>query len=189
MARNLGDVSHHLRGIGIVLSHNCLDEPLRIIEPVRFKNFSIWRGRLPHWRADDVQYYVTFRHRRELTTPEMLHLFRALLRPEGRKWDLVILCVLPESTELIFSVREGRDGRPVELADVVEKAKNGAGKAIIKQSGERFPPFYQESFDRILRDEAELEDRWNAIFSSPESLNPPVDPDDYQTLWVKGAPQ
>lgn len=188
MPRYLGDVPHHLRRIGIVLSHNSLDESLGIIGPVRFKNFSIWRGRLPHWRADDVQYYVTFRHRRELSASEMLHLFRALLRPEGRKWDLVILCVLPESTELIFSVREGGDGRPVELADVVEKAKNRACKAIVKQSGERFPPFYHESFDRILRDEAELEERWNAIFSSPESLNPPVDPENYETLWVRDAP-
>ena len=29
-----------------------------------WKGFHIWKGRLPHWRADDVTYYVTFRHKR-----------------------------------------------------------------------------------------------------------------------------
>jgi len=61
-------------------------------------------------------------------------------------------------------VPEGTAGRPTELSDVVEKAKVRAGKAIVKVSGERFPPFYQESYDRIIRDEAELAERWQAIF-------------------------
>jgi hypothetical protein len=147
-----------------------------------FKNFSIWRGRLPHWRADDVRYYVTFRHRRPLDDFEMQTLFRALLRPDARRWDLMILCVLPELTELIFSVREAPTGRPYELSEIVEKAKTKAGKLIIKKTGERFPPFYHESFDRIIRDDAELEERWQAIFDSPES------DDDYPFLWVADSP-
>src|SRR5688572_33479066 len=115
-----------------------------------FKNFSIWRGRLPHWRADDVRYYVTFRHRRELDEAERKVLFSALLRPDGRRWDLLILCTLADRTELIFTVKEQPSGKPYELSTVVEKEKNKAGKLIIHNTGERFPPFYSESFDRII---------------------------------------
>ncbi len=153
---------------------------------MRFQNFSIWRGRLPHWRADDVRYYVTFRHRRELTEKERNILLRAILRPEGRKWELLIVCVLPETTELIFEVRSAPDGRPYELSDVLEKAKTKAGKQIIKLSGERFPPFYTESYDRIIRDEGELEEHWQRIFDSSVTLELVEDPEEWDALWVQG---
>lgn len=149
-----------------------------------FRNFSIWRGRLPHWRADDVTYYVTFRHRRPLIEEEMAVLFRALLKPEGRQWGLVVLCVLPETTELMFRVNEAPTGRPYELSDIVEKSKAKAGKAIIKKSGERWPPFYGESYDRIVRDDAELEEHWNRIVESPVGAGCAPDPEEYRFLWI-----
>lgn len=154
-----------------------------------FKNFNIWRGKLPHWRADDVTYYVTFRHRRALTEAERRLLLRSLLKPDGRRWDLLILCILPESTELMFSVREAPTGQPYELSDIVEKSKGKAGRQIVKITGERFPPFYQESYDRIVRDEVELEERWLSILDAPVSLELVEDPEEYDCLWVASAPE
>ncbi len=149
-----------------------------------FQNFSIWRGRLPHWRADDVRYYVTFRHRRELTGRERDQLLKALLQPTGRQWDVLVVCILPEATEIIATVGVARDGRPVELSDVVENAKRRTGKAIIKATEERFPPFYEESYDRIIRDDAEFEERWDGIVQSPVHAELAAEPDDYAHLWV-----
>lgn len=149
-----------------------------------FKNFSIWRGRLPHWRADDVRYYVTFRHRRPLDAPERQVLFKRLLAAEGRKWDLEALCVLPDATELMFVVREGRHGKPIELSSIVEAAKRKAGQKIVANTGERYPPFFAESFDRIVRDDAEFEERWLAIVESPVSAELCEDPEDYDALFV-----
>ena len=153
-----------------------------------FKNFKIWRGKLPHWRADGVTYFVTFRHRRPLTETERQLVLRLLIKPDGRRWDLLIACVLPEQTDLIFRVLESPSGEPYELSEIVEKAKTKAGKLIIKKSLERWPPFYNESFDRILRDEAELEVRWEEIFESPSNHGLCEDPDEYESLWVSGAP-
>ncbi len=115
-------------------------------------------------------------------------MLRMLIRPDGRKWDLLIVCVLPEQTELIFRVREASSGEPYELSEIVEKAKLKAGCQIIKASGERWPPFYAESYDRIIRDDAELEERWEQIFDSPTTLEMPQDPDEYEGLWVADAP-
>ena len=150
-----------------------------------FRNFSIWRGRLPHWRADDVRYYVTFRHRRDLSPEECHILFRTLLKPDGRRWDLQILCVLPAATELIFTVIEAPTGRPYELSEIVEKAKTKAGKLIVKKSGERFSPFYNESYDRIVRDEAEFAERWEQIFDSTPDTD---EEDEWEYLWVSPEP-
>jgi hypothetical protein len=144
-----------------------------------WKNFQIWRGRLPHWRADGVTYYVTFRHRRPLEDDEQNALFRRLIGTDGRKLDFAILCVLPEATEMLFTV-----GEQVELSDVVEKAKRRAGKDVTKRSGERFPPFYQESYDRIVRDDAEYEDTFLRILESPVKSGLAEDPSDWPSLYV-----
>lgn len=155
---------------------------------MRFKNFSLWRGRLPHWRADDVRYYATFRHRRELSESECALLVRSLLRPEGRRWDLLVLCVLPGQTELIFSVRDSPGGRPYELSDIVERTKAKVGRQILKKTGERFPPFYSESYDRIIRDDIELEERWMSIVDSPVTHELCEDAEDWPGLYVSTYP-
>ncbi len=154
---------------------------------MRFKNFSIWRGRLPHWRADDVTYYVTFRHARPLDEEERIWLLRALLRAEGRKLDFEIVAVLPDRTEALFHVREAGDGRPLELSKIVEAAKRSAGKRVTKATGERYAPFWSESYDRIVRDAAEFEERWMAILESPVHDELAADPEHYPTLWVRAA--
>ena len=69
---------------------------------------------------------------------------------------------------------------------MLEKAKTKAGKQIIKLSGERFPPFYTESYDRIIRDEGELEEHWQRIFDSSVTLELVEDPEEWDALWVQG---
>ena len=131
-----------------------------------------------------MTYYATFRYRRELSDAECDVLFANLRKHDGRRWALVACVVLPESTEVIFEMTE--EG---ELSDILEKAKTRAGKAIIKASGERFPPFYQESYDRIIRDDVELEERLEAIIASPVTAELVNDPEDYACLYVANSPQ
>lgn len=154
----------------------------------RWQNFKIWRGKLPHWRADDVQYYATFRHRRLLNETEVNLLLRQLLRPNGRRWNLIICCVLPEVTEMIFTVETSAKGENYELSEIIERAKTKAGKEIIKKSGERFPPFFTESYDRILRDEAEVEEFWTRIFDSPVNAEIVEDSEEYAGIFIADAP-
>lgn len=151
-----------------------------------FRNFHIWRGRLPHWRADGVTYYVTFRHRRDLTEDERRLLLRALLRPDGAKWDLRMATVLPSETHLIFAVRESPSGTPYELADIIEPAKAKTARQIMKRSGERYPPFWHESYDRIVRDEVELRERWDEIVDAATRTSEDVDV--AATVWLADPP-
>lgn len=143
---------------------------------------------MPHWRADGVTYYVTFRHRRDLSDGERGELFKQLLRMQGRRVSYAILCVRPEASEMLFTVEEGPAGEPYELSDLVEKAKGRAGKVIIKASGERWAPFYGESYDRIVRDEEELEATWGSILGSVVEGGWAEDPEEWETLFVPGAP-
>lgn len=150
---------------------------------MRWENFSVWRGRLPHWRADNVVYYVTFRHRRELEDWERQILFTEVGKQDAKKVDLIILCCTPGTTELMFRVNES-----IELSDVIESAKKKAGKRIIKKTNERFPPFFEESYDHIVRDDAEFEEMWTRILESPVDQGLAEDPGDYAQLYVQHAP-
>lgn len=151
-----------------------------------FRNFHIWRGRLPHWRADGVTYYVTFRHRRDLVKDERRLLLKALLRPDGAKWDLRMAAVLPAATHLIFAVRESPAGAPYELADIIEPAKAKTARQIIKRTGERYPPFWHESYDRIVRDEDELRERWAEIADAASHADDGSDIE--STVWMADPP-
>lgn len=152
-----------------------------------WKNFSIWRGRLPHWRAENVTYYVTFRHKRPLEDSERTALILRLLKCDGRKLDYAILCVLPDKTEMVFTVLDAASGGKYELSDVVEKAKAKAGRDIIKRSNERWPPFYFESYDRIIRDDEEYEQTWTQILDGAAEVGKCEDPGEYEHLHVRGA--
>lgn len=154
----------------------------------KWQNFQIWRGRLPHWRADDVTYYVTFKHRRPLEETERNTLLKRLLNAEGRKLDFVVLCVTPDKTEAMFKVLDAPKGGKYELSDVIEKAKTKAGKDITKKTGERWPPFYFESYDRILRDDTEFETTFLSIIEAPVTAELTDDPDAYPDLYVASKP-
>ena len=136
-----------------------------------------------------MQYYATFRHRRELDSGERDVLFQRLFRAQRGKFDFHILCVLPEVTEMVFTVETDTSGEPYELSDVIEKSKRKAGAMIIKKSGERWPPFYMESYDRIIRDEEEYEETWLRILSTPVDAGLCEDPEDYEHLMVPHRPE
>jgi len=131
-----------------------------------------------------VVYYVTFRHRRELQDDERQILMRMLLKPEGRKWDLQALTVGTEDSEIIFRVRTSPSGKPNEIADIVEPAKRKAGRRILAKTGEPYPPFYVESYDRIIRDNAELHERLENMIRKACENEGRDDPRDCLFLWL-----
>ncbi|MBL8047645.1 MAG: hypothetical protein JNJ45_03085 [Chthonomonas sp.] len=143
----------------------------------RWKNFNLWRGHLPHWRADDVVYYVTFNSRRPLTDDELKILYFRLMKLTSKGFDLIIVCALPEATEMMFRFPEGG-----EFSDALEKTKAKAMREILKKSGERYPPVSGESYDRIVRDQAEFEERWETIFESCAPIEEETG-GDYDWFW------
>jgi len=150
----------------------CGSDHLCSLKAMPWKGFKIWRGKLPHWRAEDVTYYVTFRHRRELSESERQLLMGKLMRGGAAHWDLLAAAVGCSVTELIFRITSEREGRPTELSTLIEPAKRKAGREIMKATQERWPPFFDESYDRILRDDAELEATLSQIIERQEAEDP-----------------
>ena len=86
---------------------------------------------------------------------------------------------------MIFRVNDLAENRQAEFAKIIEGAKRKAGKQIVKATGERFPPFWEESYDRIIRDEIEYEERMMAILESPVSSELAESAEEYGQIFVK----
>lgn len=151
---------------------------------MRWKNFQKWEGRLPHWRAEDVTYFVSFMHRRPLTDEECGLLFKSLVRLEGRKFETIALCVVPNSTALIL-LQDTPSRASDDFGKVIDKVKTKVGRAIMGKSGERFPPFKDESYNRILRDQEEFEEHHLQVLEMPAEAEIVDDPDEYAHLWIQ----
>lgn len=139
----------------------------------KFKNFSMWRKRLPHWRADDVTYYVTFRHRRDLSPLERQDLFKRLTLLKDL--ELFAMAVFADHTELMGRLNSSARK---DLSEIVDRARNKVIKLIQKKSGERFPVFYGETYDHIVRDEAEYEEFCDRLLVQIEALD-----EELETVW------
>jgi hypothetical protein len=121
-----------------------------------FKRLKIWRGRLPHWRAEGVRYYVTFRHRRPLTPHDRRILF-AQLKRLSKEWQINLLYVGENSSSMILEPPPNSPAEAnQEFSDRLETLKLKAGRQIIKTTKEMWTPFYGESYDHIIRDEEDL---------------------------------
>lgn len=152
---------------------------------MKFKNFSIWKKKLPHWRADEVTYYLTFRYRRELDLKEQQLLFSALLSTDQKKWDLLLLATFPECTEMIVQVSNyEKEGQEPELSKIIEPIKAKVARKIMSLTEERYSPFYLESYDRIIRDESEYIERIQKILSSTQIFITSL-VQEYPFLWIR----
>lgn len=142
----------------------------------RWQNFAIWKGRFPHWRADGVEYYVSFPHRRPLTEAECGTLFGTLMRLHGRGFTYLALVTVPEKSEMVIAV----DREDTELNDLIVKAQ----KRFLKSSKLDERLFYAEPYDRIIRDEAEREAFLEGILGAPEASANLPESDDWPHLFL-----
>jgi len=86
---------------------------------------------------------------------------------------------------MIFRLNDGGDIRQTDFAKIIEGAKRKAGKQILKATGEKYLPFWEESYDRIIRDETEYEEKLMAILESPVSSELSETAEEYAQLFVK----
>lgn len=128
-----------------------------------WKDFHVFHQKWPHWRAEDVLYWVWFRHTRTLKDSERAILFKNMISRVGKSCEIFALCVAPGETHLLLCQNGTKD-----FAQLIVTAKRKAGKAITDATSERFPPYYEESFDRIVRDVDEL----NEIVAKMGQLDP-----------------
>jgi REP element-mobilizing transposase RayT len=107
-----------------------------------------------------------------LTNPQIAGLVREAIHYRNTKvYDLISFCIMPNHVHLIFTPLEKETDKFYSLTEILHSLKRHTARQsnlFLKQSG----PFWQdESYDRVIRDEAELERIIKYVLYNPVKAN------------------
>jgi len=150
------------------------------------------RRNLPHFERPWSKYMVTFstRERRKLTAPERdLVLKNILPAHDHRQYQLYAACVMPDHVHLLFEpqIKEtGKDGQPVfwSLSEILQGIKSASAHNINKTFGQTGHVWEQESMDRMIRGQSDLEEKFHYICRNPWDAGVAELTEDYPWLWT-----
>jgi REP element-mobilizing transposase RayT len=123
----------------------------------------ITRRNLPHWHMEGSTYYVTFR----LASGSLSVAERALVRTHlqdghGKFYQLAAAVIMPDHVHLLV--------RPVDvytLSRVLKGIKGVSARLLNRQRGTHGQIWQDESWDRIVRDATEFEEKLLYMANNP----------------------
>ena len=155
------------------------------------------KRRLPHFERPWSKYMVTFstHARRQLTPAERDIVMESLLHArDHRQYELYAACVMPDHVHLLFEPQikqEDEENKPVfwSLLEILHGIKSTTAHHINKATGVKGVHIWQEeSFDRMIRGEADLEEKFQYICRNPWDNQVASPEEQYRWLWTPDAP-
>ncbi len=142
----------------------CAPQNRGIAEP------SYHRRDLPHFERPWAKYAITFatRDHRQLSGKARDVVMESLLRWKDRRYELYAACVMPDHVHLLIEPmveREDEPGKPVffSLPKILHSIKSFTANRINKIDKMNEPVWETESFDRLIRSESDLQEKFQYI--------------------------
>jgi len=169
--------------------------------PETFSGERYSKRQLPHFERPWGKYAVAFstHERRKLTPSERDIVLRSAVHShEGQQCELYVACVMPDHVHLLFEpqIKGDDDGKAVfwSLSEILHGIKSSTAHHINRARGKRGPVWEKESFDRLIRSETDLQEKFAYICRNPWDSNVAGQNEDYPWLWTQemssaGAPK
>jgi putative transposase len=156
------------------------------LQPVA--SFQNQRRNLPHWQQPGSIYFLTWRLKGEgmLNSEEKTMVFQALRYWDNIKWTLYAAVVMPNHVHVIAQPLTLPDGRAINLSSIIHSVKTFTARTINAQRGVRGSLWQDERYDRIIRDELELLQKWQYLRHNPMERGLASSPEGYPWLYEKG---
>jgi REP element-mobilizing transposase RayT len=152
------------------------------INPWKSEQLVITRRRLPHFEVPGATYFVTLKcvRGRELGSNDREVVLRELQSVDGSAIDLDGAVVMPDHAHAILRlVRENTLGR------VLQRIKGRSARFVNQIQKMDRPLWLGESFDHIVRDGNELEEKLAFLRRTPVKEGLVTVPEEYEWLFVK----
>ncbi len=154
------------------------------------------RRKLPHWEAGGSTYFVTFRTGTkpsggdlvELTPEERTVALNACRHWDGKRMLLHAVVVMPDHVHMLFTPVEKTAGAWWSVSELLHGIKGFSTREINTRRAQTHSVdwsgtvWQDERYDRIIRNEADFEEKWNYIITNPQRKG--MD-EAYQWLWVE----
>ncbi|MFZ5449028.1 MAG: REP-associated tyrosine transposase [Thermodesulfobacteriota bacterium] len=150
-------------------------------------SFQTHRRNLPHWQQPGSIYFITWRLKREeiLSAEEKTIILKSLLYWDEAKWIVHAAVVMPDHVHVIAQPLFLPDGSAVNLSEIIRSVKTFSARTINAQRGIRGTLWQDERYDRIIRDEEELLEKWQYLRQNPVERGLASNPEDYPWLYEK----
>ena len=152
------------------------------------------RRRLPHFERPWAKYMITFttRGRRQLSEKSRDIVLESLLRWKDRRYDLFAACVMPDHVHLLIEpmIEHTIDsGDPVffSISKILHSIKSYTANRINKVEKSNDPVWETESFDRVIRSESDLHEKFLYITRNPWEAGVAAATEDYPWVWHSGV--
>jgi REP element-mobilizing transposase RayT len=151
------------------------------------------KRRLPHFDRPWGKYAVAFstHERRQLSSQEKdIVLESVIYAHEHGQYELYVACVMWDHVHLLFEPQikeEDAGGNTVfwSLPEILQGIKSATAHRINKQGGASGPVWEKESFDRLIRSESDLREKFEYICRNPWDSNIVGQDKDYPWLWTQ----
>jgi REP element-mobilizing transposase RayT len=118
---------------------------------------------LPHWRMDGATYYITFRVLEgELSPAERDTILTHIRAGDGKFYELIAVVVMPDHVHVILLPLAGYD-----LSRIMKGMKGVSSRLVNHLRGRNGNLWQDECWDRILRDDAELQEKILYMLNNP----------------------
>ena len=156
------------------------------VPPVQ--SFKITRRALPHWQEPGSVYFITWRCKKDevLSPEERTITLESLHYWDGRKWTLYAAVVMPDHVHtLVQPMTLPQSDGVYDLAEIIHSVKSFSVHQINRLRGRRRSLWQDERYDRIVRDEAEILEKWQYIMNNPLKQELVQRWEDYPWLYMK----
>src|ERR1700730_2230389 len=164
--------------------------------PDNSRNVRYSKRSLPHFERPWEKYAITFatRKRRRLSEAARQIVLECVLHWREKRYELYGACVMPDHVHLLIepAVKEnGGDGETVfySLTEILHTIKSFTAHEINKIEKLRGEVWEPESFDRLIRSERDLEEKFHYIAWNPWDAGVAKEGEDYLWVWYPDIEQ
>jgi len=152
------------------------------------------RRNLPHFERPWAKYAITFatRNHRQLSEKARDIVLESVLRWKDRRYELYAASVMPDHVHLLIEPmveRQDDSGQSVffSLSKILHSLKSFTATQINKIERTKDPVWETESFDRLIRSESDLREKYLYITRNPWDAGVAEHGKEYRWVWYRGS--
>jgi REP element-mobilizing transposase RayT len=138
-------------------------------------DLQITRRHLPHWTISGAQYFITFRTKTgTLSLDEQVLTLEHIKSGHEKYYMLFAVVVMSDHVHLLLEPKE-----QYSLSEIMRGIKGVSARKINHLRNSTGAFWQDESFDRIIRDQKEFEEKLNYMYNNPLKSGLTNDPNLY----------
>ncbi len=150
--------------------------------------------RLPDFEKPWAIYAVTITtaHRRSLSPQARTIVLNAWRHFHNARYELFAICVMPDHVHALFQPWPKNEGSHTEtifwsLAELMRSLKSFTAREINRAEGKAGAVWEKETFDRYIRSDRDLAEKFHYIVRNPWDSGVAKQNDDYPWIWTAEA--